>query len=57
MTISKIWYCISVACPSCGAKEGEKCKPLGPPYKVRSRRTEVTSPHSCRMRKFLRELR
>lgn len=46
----KLWDCIAVSCPSCDAAIGQRCKPLGPPYKVRSTRAEVAVPHTMRLR-------
>ena len=50
----KMWDCIAVSCPSCDAPAGQRCKPLGPPYKVRSKRLEVSVPHVLRIRKYNR---
>jgi len=53
--MSKIWDCIAVSCPGCGVPSGQRCKPLGPPYKVRSKRLEVAYPHVTRINKWRRE--
>lgn len=47
--MSRIWDCTGVPCPSCGAGVGRRCRPLGPPYKVRSKRLEVDVPHVTRL--------
>lgn len=51
---SKKWNCIAVSCPSCDAKVDARCKPLGPPYKVRSKKTAVDNPHVTRVNKYRR---